>query len=1334
MALLAAGAAVGLGWLAWKGRLIERVYYYSDRETTQEAVGAASVRSVLWSVPREIPDVGAGRDPGAPADAPLPPAGTAAFSSRSAIVLAVRTPAGDHDIHIRDLTRSGWSAPAPIDGGFHPVDGVLARREGLVNTPGEEITPALSPEGDAIFFASDRAAGIGGFDLYRSKRAGDAGGSWEKPVNLGPRLNSPYDDLGPAPHPSLPILVFSTTRPRSFILSPPGEWSDLILENWKAAPAELAFAVEERDGEDRRRWSTPFEIDEVGSPSADVEPCFSPSGDFLYFSSDRGGGHGGFDIQRARVREAGGPDARLRLDPPENIGRPINSAHDDRSPRLFLDGYALAYRVSPRLEKSGGLLLEARTREVESELEIASIPLRVLAQNAVRLALLAASGVLLAVLAALAFRHRRAWTPGLLARCAIVSIAVHAAALYGLAFWIVSEDIVAVAEKRTTVAETDVTVEKMLQARITLEASRLDVLVPDRLVPEAAGPASDGPSSARIDVEHMLDAPGEAAAVVLEPAAGQSSLEASSAVVPALGAADRPPVAAPEPPRSLPSAAPVPGSLPAAEAAPEVREITLAAPAGSTAARSDAAEAARPAPPAPVETAAATAVGRAPARSAVTAAATQVQAPLSDALVLPPVARSPEKLVAAVTVLPVPRQAEDVAPEAVPGGLAPGPDAGRRADSSQPTAPDTAGGSPLESPPAVRTTEAAGPLAHWRSQPLGIPPSVRPATEGEGLPEAALVPDAIAPAIAGSPVTLPESLPRAEVASTAAGEAPVLAPRAATRHAQGEGPGAGEDGGPPRGEIASPVPAPGGRPWTAPSAAGAPVTSSASVLLASEPRPGIAVLRPPEPRTTRAAVSLPEGAAEDEAGGGASEAADILFGGPRRTEKSPVRLASGTEEGRPEGTVTMAPGAVEGKAFAMAPIAPPDAAGALPRPGGSAGAFPEYGPPVHAAGSGGTLEARAARLPEAPPELKGQDDLAKVRSEGVRKVLVQRMGGSGGSEDAVRLALEWLARHQSTDGRWDVDGFDAGCRGCRSPGFQVHCDAAVTGLAVLAFLGQNHTHKQSEGPFRRTVARALDWIVKGQTPDGSFAREDARYVMYSHGIAALAVSEAYTLTRDPSLLEPLRRAVGLIVRSQNTTTGGWRYLAEPPLRGDTSVTGWQVLALVSARGAGVEVPEPVFRKARHWFDVEVAGGDHGGIYGYTRPDEPRVAMVAEGMFARQLLGGRRTDRSIEEAARYIHTETRGGSHLDNLYLLYYGNMALYHYQGWIWERWNTEVREFLIRSQHKSGRLAGSWDPRGPWSEAGGRVLSTAFAALTLEVYYRYLPLYWKADQAAGQG
>ena len=81
---------------------------------------------------------------------------------------------------------------------------------------------------------------------------------------------------------------------------------------------------------------------------------------------------------------------------------------------------------------------------------------------------------------------------------------------------------------------------------------------------------------------------------------------------------------------------------------------------------------------------------------------------------------------------------------------------------------------------------------------------------------------------------------------------------------------------------------------------------------------------------------------------------------------------------------------------------------------------------------------------------------------------------------------------------------------------------------------------------------------------------------------------------------------------------------------------------------------------------------------------------------------------------------------DRLFL--YGE-AWYNYQGWIVEGWNAEGREHLVRAQKRGDAMDGSWDPSGPWTETGGRVLSTCFATLTLEVYYRYLPLYWRADR-----
>ena len=63
-----------------------------------------------------------------------------------------------------------------------------------------------------------------------------------------------------------------------------------------------------------------------------------------------------------------------------------------------------------------------------------------------------------------------------------------------------------------------------------------------------------------------------------------------------------------------------------------------------------------------------------------------------------------------------------------------------------------------------------------------------------------------------------------------------------------------------------------------------------------------------------------------------------------------------------------------------------------------------------------------------------------------------------------------------------------------------------------------------------------------------------------------------------------------------------------------------------------------------------------------------------------------------------------------------------------WDTWNRQMRRTLIETQAKEGCAAGSWDPEKPardhWGEQEGRLMVTSMGALTLEVYYRYLPLY----------
>jgi hypothetical protein len=75
-----------------------------------------------------------------------------------------------------------------------------------------------------------------------------------------------------------------------------------------------------------------------------------------------------------------------------------------------------------------------------------------------------------------------------------------------------------------------------------------------------------------------------------------------------------------------------------------------------------------------------------------------------------------------------------------------------------------------------------------------------------------------------------------------------------------------------------------------------------------------------------------------------------------------------------------------------------------------------------------------------------------------------------------------------------------------------------------------------------------------------------------------------------------------------------------------------------------------------------------------------------------------------------------------------GGEALHRVGGDDWDTWNRHVRKTLVDTQVKEGCAAGSWDPGKPakdaWGEPGGRLMVTSLSTLSLEVYYRYLPIF----------
>ncbi|MDE0569158.1 MAG: hypothetical protein OSB44_00650 [Verrucomicrobiales bacterium] len=372
----------------------------------------------------------------------------------------------------------------------------------------------------------------------------------------------------------------------------------------------------------------------------------------------------------------------------------------------------------------------------------------------------------------------------------------------------------------------------------------------------------------------------------------------------------------------------------------------------------------------------------------------------------------------------------------------------------------------------------------------------------------------------------------------------------------------------------------------------------------------------------------------------------------------------------------------------------------------------------------GTLASLSLKLPGSDPEtdplLPGKLETPKksidpnaftkiMRKQRGRPSLetIEQLGGSDATERAILNALEWLSRNQEPNGRWDT----------KKHGGNGAYDTASTGLALLCYYGWGASHNAG-GKYQNNVRKGIEWLVSQQKENGDL-RGGGR--MYCHGIAAIALCEAYGVSKDEKLRGPAEKAINLILAAQSPTKGGWRYDINPG-DSDTSVTGWQYMALHSARMAGIEIEEKVFTNARKWFD-HAGGGKHGGMYGYTGPEKNKPAMVATGMFCRQLDLVAPTEPRMAESAEILKMRKINVRNPD-YYYLYYGTLALYQHQGPIWTDWNERIKETLPLLQKKNGSEKGSWDNSTAQAAAGGRVVSTTLATLSLEVYYRLLPMY----------
>lgn len=309
--------------------------------------------------------------------------------------------------------------------------------------------------------------------------------------------------------------------------------------------------------------------------------------------------------------------------------------------------------------------------------------------------------------------------------------------------------------------------------------------------------------------------------------------------------------------------------------------------------------------------------------------------------------------------------------------------------------------------------------------------------------------------------------------------------------------------------------------------------------------------------------------------------------------------------------------------------------------------------------------------------------------------------------ETVTFGLERLAAMQSDDGSF------GGVRYPRHVG--------ITALACLAFMSDGHL--PGRGAYGENVRKGIDFILANINETGLIAADTSHGPMYGHGFAALFLGEVYGMTAgggdtelSEKLHETLVKAVRLIVQSQNDE-GGWRYYPVPH-DADVSVTICQIMALRSARNAGIDVPKSTIDRAVE-YARQCQHSDGGWRYQLTSGGSawPRTAAgVASLNYA-----GIYEDNAIDEGLDYLKRNAmpgrgRGGrSHY--FYGHYYAVQAMYLAGGNEWSTWWPAIREELIDAQQEDG----SWR-----DNHAGAAYGTSMALIILQMPKRYLPIFQK--------
>jgi hypothetical protein len=333
-----------------------------------------------------------------------------------------------------------------------------------------------------------------------------------------------------------------------------------------------------------------------------------------------------------------------------------------------------------------------------------------------------------------------------------------------------------------------------------------------------------------------------------------------------------------------------------------------------------------------------------------------------------------------------------------------------------------------------------------------------------------------------------------------------------------------------------------------------------------------------------------------------------------------------------------------------------------------------------------------------------------------RAAAMKTVGGKEKSEKAVMAGLRWLKQHQNEDGSWS-DQYKP----------------SMTGFACLCFLGHGETPESPE--FGPTIKKGIDWLIASGTQfqghlsgQGDFGTQHA---VYEHGIAAYALGEYYTMTKDERVAELLKQAIEFIIQGQ-APDGGWQYQYTKGPESDTSVSGWQIQALKAAHLTGLQIPGVDESLDKAMLNLKRVQAEDGS-FGYRKAGDKDFSLDGVGVLC-TYFWKQDKDRSVREGIEHMLRQA-GDKHpvkykedTADLYAWYYDTQACLMFGGSAWSKWNRMFQDEIADNQSPDG----SWPPCGGKAAGGeltrrpdgaGPYYRTCLCILMLEVFYRYMPV-----------